>query len=71
MAKSPAEGSSASRGLAAAMTIPETAEYLRISESGVRRLVRAGQLKSAMLQGRRLVRRVDVDALLNSAMQGA
>jgi DNA binding domain, excisionase family len=71
MAISSAKCVAATSAVAAAMTVPEAADYLRISESGVRRLVRSGQLKSALLAGRRLVRRVDVDALLASALQNA
>lgn len=53
-----------------AMSLDEAADYLRISRSGVYRLLRSGRLKSARIGGRHLVRRSDVDDLLDSAIQG-
>lgn len=58
-------------GVAGAMTVLEAAEYLRISRAGLYRLIQTGRLKSARLGGRRLIRRVDVDALLADAAQEA
>ncbi|MDF3154790.1 helix-turn-helix domain-containing protein [Mesorhizobium sp. XAP10] len=48
----------------AALTIDETADYLRICRSTVYKLFREGQLKPAKVGGRTLVRRVDADAFL-------
>ncbi|TIL92070.1 MAG: helix-turn-helix domain-containing protein [Mesorhizobium sp.] len=48
----------------AALTIDETADYLRICRSTVYKLFREGQLKPAKVGGRTLVRRVDADEFL-------
>lgn len=50
--------------VSAALTIDETADYLRICRSTVYKLFREGQLKPAKVGGRTLVRRVDADAFL-------
>ena len=48
----------------AALTIDETADYLRVCRSTVYKLFREGQLKPARVGGRTLVRRVDADQFL-------
>lgn len=50
-----------------AMTIVETATYLRISRATVYRLFREGDLQPRKIAGRTLVRREDADALLARA----
>lgn len=59
------------QGLPAAMSLDEAASYLRISKSGLYRLLNSGRLPSVHIMRRRLIRRVDVDALLADAAQGA
>ena len=58
-------------GANAALTIDETADYLRVCRSTVYKLFREGQLKPAKLGGRTLVRRVDADALLERSVGAA
>lgn len=50
-----------------AMTVVETATYLRISRATVYRLFREGDLRPRKIAGRTLVRREDADALLARA----
>ena len=58
-------------GPAGAMTVEETADYLRISRSGVYRLFNSGALPKGAILGRTVVRRVDVDAFLASCVETA
>lgn len=51
----------------AALTVPEAAESLRISESHCRRLIRAGRLPSVKLGRRTLVPAAALTELLNAA----
>jgi excisionase family DNA binding protein len=46
------------------LTIAEAADYLRVSQRLVQRLIADGRLRSTRLGRRVLVRRVDVDAYL-------
>lgn len=55
---------------AAAFTVNEAANYLRISRANIYRLFKSGELRPAKLGGRTLVRRVDADALLERAVTG-
>jgi excisionase family DNA binding protein len=52
----------------AAMTVNETADYLRVSRATLYRLFRKKQLKPARVGGRTLVRRVDADSFLASCV---
>jgi excisionase family DNA binding protein len=55
----------------AALTIDETADYLRVCRSTVYKLFREGQLKPARVGGRTLVRRVDADSFLERCVEAA
>lgn len=55
----------------AALSVDETAEYLRISRATLYRLFREKKLVPARLGGRTLVRRVDADAFLESCVGAA
>lgn len=57
--------------LPAAMTVNETANYLRVSRANLYKLFKSGDLKPAKIGGRTLVRRIDADALLERAVNGA
>ncbi len=48
----------------AVMTVPEVAEYLRITDIAVRALIRRGNLPAVKLGKSYRLRRVDVEALL-------
>jgi excisionase family DNA binding protein len=49
-------------------TVEETADYLRVSRSTIYRLMREHTLPFAKVGGRTLVRRYDVDVMLEKAM---
>lgn len=46
------------------LTVREAADYLRVSEGSVRQLIRRGTVPSYKLEGRRLIRRPDLDDVL-------
>jgi excisionase family DNA binding protein len=48
------------------LTIAEAAHYLRVSERLVQRLIADGRLRSTRLGRRVLLRRIDVDAFMES-----
>lgn len=47
-----------------ALSVQETADYLRISEAGVWRLLQDKRLPKAKIGGRTVIRRVDAEAFL-------
>jgi len=49
------------------MRIGEVAQFLRMSDKTVRRMIDAGQLKSVKLRGLRLIRWSDLEPLLAPA----
>ncbi|MBZ9742366.1 helix-turn-helix domain-containing protein [Mesorhizobium sp. CO1-1-4] len=51
--------------LGGALTVDETADYLRVCRSTVYALFKSGDLVPAKIRGRTLVRRVDADAFLD------
>lgn len=51
-------------GPTGAMTVDEVANHLRISRSGVYRLFKTGALPKAVILGRTVARRVDVENFL-------
>lgn len=54
------------------LTLSETAEYLRKTESQLRWMIHAGNApKSALIGGRRMFRKADVDAFIVSAFAKA
>lgn len=53
------------------LSVEEAAQFLTISKTTLYTLLNSGALKSARLGGRRLIRRVDVDALLTNAARSA
>ncbi|HEY9346236.1 MAG TPA: helix-turn-helix domain-containing protein [Inquilinus sp.] len=55
----------------AAFTAEEAADYLRISRAGVYRLMRDRKLPRAKIGDRTVIRRVDLDAFLASAVEVA
>jgi excisionase family DNA binding protein len=54
-----------------ALTVPESADYLRISEATVWRLLRNKLLARTRIGGRVVIRRVDLDAFLARAVEPA
>jgi excisionase family DNA binding protein len=48
----------------AALTVEETADYLRISRAGVWRLLKEQRLPRARIGARTVIRRIDVDDFL-------
>lgn len=56
---------------AGAMTVDETADYLRVCRSTVYALFRSGDLIPAKVRGRTLVRRVDAEAFLDRCVGAA
>lgn len=48
-----------------ALTVDETADYLRVCRSTIYALFKSGDLIPAKIRGRTLVRRVDADAFLD------
>ncbi|KAA3447123.1 transcriptional regulator [Mesorhizobium sp. SARCC-RB16n] len=56
---------SASTAQSAALTVDETADYLRVCRSTVYKLFKDGDIVPAKVRGRTLVRRVDADAFLD------
>jgi excisionase family DNA binding protein len=54
-----------------ALSVSETATYLRVSTATVWRLIRDNKLSRARIGGRVVVRRVDVDAFLARAVDAA
>ncbi|MBN7760962.1 helix-turn-helix domain-containing protein [Nitratireductor aquibiodomus] len=54
--------------LPAAFTIPEAADYLRVSVSGVYRLLQKDQLKRTKIGHRTVIRKSDLDAFLNKCV---
>jgi excisionase family DNA binding protein len=48
----------------AALTINETADYLRVGRVSIYKLIKEGKLRPAKIGGRTVVRRVDADAFL-------
>lgn len=50
-----------------ALSVPEAADYLRVSRASVYRLIKTGELKSIKIAGRRLVRPEEADKLLATA----
>ncbi|BBF92126.1 helix-turn-helix domain-containing protein [Blastochloris tepida] len=48
-----------------ALTVPEAAAYLRVSRSSVYNLFERGDLRPIKVGGRTLIRKADVDALLD------
>ena len=54
-----------------ALTVPESADYLRISEATVWRLLRNKLLARTRIGGRVVIRRVDLDAFLARAVEAA
>ncbi|MDB5616229.1 helix-turn-helix domain-containing protein [Tardiphaga sp.] len=54
-----------------ALTVPEAADYLRISVATVWRLLRNKMLARARIGGRVVIRRVDLDAFLARAVEAA
>lgn len=46
------------------LLIPEVAEFLRVSDKTVRRLITEGKLPSAKVRGKRVIRMSAVNALL-------
>ena len=52
-----------------ALTVDEASESLRISRVGVWRLLREGRIPRTRIGGRTLIRRVDLDAFLNSCVE--
>lgn len=55
----------------AAFTAEEAADYLRISRAGVYRLMKTGKLPRAKIGDRTVIRRVDLDAFLERAVEAA
>ncbi|MGL4964958.1 MAG: helix-turn-helix domain-containing protein [Inquilinus sp.] len=55
----------------AAFTAEEAADYLRISRAGVYRLMKDRKLPRAKIGDRTVIRRVDLDAFLASAVEVA
>jgi len=53
------------------LSVEEAAQFLTISKTTLYTLLNSGALKSARLGGRRLIRRIDVDALLANAARSA
>jgi excisionase family DNA binding protein len=56
---------------AALLSRREAAAYLRLSETSIWRLMKAGQLPCARVGGRVLFRRSDCDALVERSLQVA
>jgi excisionase family DNA binding protein len=54
-----------------ALTVPEAADYLRISPATVWRLLRNKMLSRARIGGRVVIRRIDLDAFLAKAVDAA
>lgn len=54
-----------------AMTVDETADYLRVCRSTVYALFRSGDIVPAKVRGRTLVRRVDAEAFLDRCVGAA
>lgn len=57
--------------LGGALTVDETADYLRVCRSTVYALFKSGDLVPAKIRGRTLVRRVDADAFLDRCVGAA
>lgn len=53
----------------AVFTIPELADYFRISRAGVWRLLQDNRLPKTKIGGRTLIRRVDADSFLASCVE--
>ncbi|ORA38067.1 helix-turn-helix domain-containing protein [Mycobacterium aquaticum] len=53
------------------LTIPETAEVLRVHKATIYRLFDRGELRWVQVGGRRLVRRSEVDRFIGEHEQGA
>lgn len=54
----------------AAFSIEEAASYTGLSRSSLYRLIDDNTLPSIKLRGRRLIRRIDLDALLEAFCEG-
>jgi excisionase family DNA binding protein len=54
-----------------ALTIKEAADYLRISEASVWRLLKDKQLRRVRIGGRTVIRRMDLDAFLEGSLDPA
>jgi excisionase family DNA binding protein len=54
-----------------ALTIPESADYLRVSPATVWRLLKNKMLARTRIGGRVVIRRVDLDAFLARAVEAA
>ncbi|MFD1982581.1 helix-turn-helix domain-containing protein [Mesorhizobium newzealandense] len=55
----------------AALTVDETADYLRVCRSTVYKLFKDGDIVPAKVRGRTLVRRIDADAFLDRCVGAA
>ena len=55
----------------AAFTAEEAADYLRISRAGIYRLMKERKLPRAKIGDRTVIRRVDLDAFLDRAVEAA
>ncbi|GLQ82607.1 hypothetical protein GCM10007881_61300 [Mesorhizobium huakuii] len=51
-----------------ALTIDETADYLRVCRSTLYKLLRSGDLKHAKVAGRTVIRRVDAETFLEKCL---
>lgn len=49
------------------LLIREAAEYLRVSDKTIRRLIVDGKLRSGKVRGRRMIRLSDLNALASAA----
>lgn len=57
--------------LSGALTVPEAADYLRISRATVWRLLSNNLLARVRIGGRTVIRRVDLDAFLARSVEAA
>jgi excisionase family DNA binding protein len=56
---------------AAALTVDEAADYIRVSRATIWRLLKSKSLARIRIGGRTVVRRVDLDALLAKLVEAA
>jgi excisionase family DNA binding protein len=71
MAKRISEPGVAITSQPAALRIEDGAHYLGVSRSSAWRLIKSGSLPCVRLNGRTLLRRVDLDALLERSVEVA
>ncbi len=55
--------------LSGAFTVAEAAHYVRLSQSTIHRMIKSGRIRPARIGSRTLIRRSDVDALLDPSSQ--